>query len=148
MRFRHRPAAYSLALAPILLAPLTAQFASFVTPFQSPPGGQETGWFGYLDKDLRTILGEPAKGKYVVRYCGGGSLSKCRKLMWSAINIAGNQLQTKQGANPSAWRASATAERITFVPGLLPYTMRYTNRPTGIQQVLSFGGHAPGDTGR
>ena len=34
------------------------------------------------------------------------------------------------------------------MPGLLPYTMRYTNRPTGIQQVISFGGHAPQDTGR
>jgi hypothetical protein len=34
---------------------------------------------------------------------------------------------------------------ITFVPGLLSYMMRYTNRPTGIQQVLSFGAHVPGD---
>jgi hypothetical protein len=24
---------------------------------------------------------------------------------------------------------------------LLPYTMRYTNRPSGIQQVIEFGGH-------
>ncbi len=32
--------------------------------------------------------------------------------------------------------------------GVLPFTMRYTNRPSGIQQVLSFGGHAPADTGR
>jgi hypothetical protein len=29
------------------------------------------------------------------------------------------------------------------VPGLLKYTMRYANRPTGIQQVLSFFGHPP-----
>ncbi|HUO72037.1 MAG TPA: hypothetical protein VMU39_14815 [Solirubrobacteraceae bacterium] len=48
----------------------------------------------------------------------------------------------------SAWRWSAIDERITFVPGVLPYTMRYTNRPSGIQQVLSFGGHSPDDTGR
>jgi hypothetical protein len=26
------------------------------------------------------------------------------------------------------------------VPGILPYKMAYTNRPTGIQQILSFGG--------
>ena len=31
------------------------------------------------------------------------------------------------------------------MPGLLTYKMRYTNRPTGIQQVLSFGGHVLGD---
>jgi hypothetical protein len=41
--------------------------------------------------------------------------------------------------------SSATVEDITFVPGLLNYKMRYTNRPTGIQQVLSFSGHAQGD---
>ena len=31
--------------------------------------------------------------------------------------------------------------RYGFAPGLLPYTMRYTNRPTGIQQVIEFKGH-------
>jgi hypothetical protein len=32
-------------------------------------------------------------------------------------------------------------ERIPFVPGLLPTTLRYTNRPSGIQQVISFDRH-------
>ena len=35
----------------------------------------------------------------------------------------------------------ANAERIKFAPGLLPTTIRYTNRPSGIQQVISFKGH-------
>ena len=52
------------------------------------------------------------------------------------------QLTTDQGtSDPTAWRADATAERIKFAPGLLPTTMRYTNRPSGIQQVISFNGH-------
>ena len=92
--------------------------------------------------------GQRVRGKYNVRYCGGGSLRRCRALLWAAIDQAGNALSQAQGSNPSAWRVSATKERITFIPGLLPFTMRYTNRPTGIQQVLSFSGHAPGDTGR
>jgi hypothetical protein len=61
----------------------------------------------------------------------------------------------EQGPNPAGRHSSATAERISFVPGLLtapgtsaPFTMRYTDRPSGIQQVLSFYGHAPQDTGR
>ena len=37
--------------------------------------------------------------------------------------------------------ADALRERITFVPGLLKTTLRYTNRPTGIQQVITFTGH-------
>jgi hypothetical protein len=62
--------------------------------------------------------------------------------VWHAIAQAGAELTTAQGtSNPSAWRADATAERIHFVPGLLPTTLRYTNRPSGIQQVISFDAH-------
>jgi hypothetical protein len=90
----------------------------------------------------------PVQGRYAVRYCGGGNLKRCRKLLWAAINAAGNKLAAAQGPNPSSWRSSATNERITFVPGLLTFTMRYTNRPSGIQQVVSFFGHTPADKGR
>ena len=52
----------------------------------------------------------------------------------------GNELAATQGADPTAWRADATAERIHFAPGILTATMRWTNRPT-YQQILSFDGH-------
>ena len=55
--------------------------------------------------------------------------------MWAALEgIPGD---------PDALRADATKERIAFRPGLLPTTIRYTNRPSGIQQVISFNGHRP-----
>lgn len=98
-----------------------------------------------MDKDLRTILGEPVEGKFTVRYCGAGNLKRCRSLLWGALNQAGNELAARQGPNPADWHSSATAEEISFVPGILTYKMAYTNRPTGIQQILSFSGHAPGD---
>ena len=41
------------------------------------------------------------------------------------------------------WSANATNERIKFAPGVLPTSIRYTNRPSGIQQVISFSGHRP-----
>jgi acyl-homoserine lactone acylase PvdQ len=134
--------------APVLGRRLSAELASFVSRFDQPPAGQYTGWHIYMDKDLRTLLGMRVRGKYTVRYCGGGSLRRCRRSLWAAINQAGKVLAAKQGPDPQAWRSSATAERIQFVPGLLPLTMRYTNRPSGIQQVLSFSGHSPADTGR
>jgi acyl-homoserine lactone acylase PvdQ len=134
------------AWASSVLGPmLTQQFANLVSVYDQPPGGQYTGWHIYMYKDLRTMLGMPVRGKYAVRYCGAGNLKRCRQLLWNAINQAGNTLARKQGSNPASWRSSATAEDITFVPGLLTYKMRYTTRPTGIQQVLSFAGHAPGD---
>lgn len=127
---------------------LSAELASFNSQYDQPPGGQYSGWHIYMNKDLRTILGERVRAKYAVRYCGGGNVKRCRTLLWAAINQAGKRLAAAQGPNPAKWRASATAEQISFIPGLLPYKMRYTNRPSGIQQVISFHGHAPQDSGR
>ncbi|HTW12364.1 MAG TPA: hypothetical protein VME01_06465, partial [Solirubrobacteraceae bacterium] len=129
----------------VLGSTLTQQFNSLVPDDSPPPNGQYTGWYVYMDKDLRTILGDKVKGKFKVRYCGGGNVKLCATQLWGALDQAGNTLQSQQGANPAAWRVSAVPQRITFVPGLLTTTMRYTNRPSGIQQVISFGGHAPGD---
>ena len=44
------------------------------------------------------------------------------------------------GPNPDKWHSSASLEQIQFSPVNL-LTMRYTNRPTGIQQVITFTGH-------
>ena len=45
-----------------------------------------------------------------------------------------------QGADSTAWRADATAERIRFAPGILPRTMRGSNKPT-FQQAITFSTH-------
>jgi hypothetical protein len=125
-------------LSPVL-GDLTDQFAS-IHGRQSLSGG---GWVGYVDKDLRTELGLPVGGPYSRRYCGNGSLTACRASLWAAIQTAADQLAATQGADPNAWRADATGERIHFQPGLIPYTMRWTNRST-FQQVIEFVGHASG----
>jgi acyl-homoserine lactone acylase PvdQ len=124
---------------------LTNYLASVVPVYDRPPGGQYAGWHIWMDKDLRTLLGERVKGRFAIRYCGGGNVARCRRLLWAALDKAGRELTTSQGPNPAAWHSSATVEEITFIPGILTYRMRYTNRPTGIQQVISFSGHAPGD---
>src|SRR5262245_64320704 len=63
------------------------------------------------------------------RSCGAGNAANCRASLWAAIDAAGKQLAAAQGTDPTRWRADANAERITFVPGLLKTTLRYTNRP-------------------
>jgi hypothetical protein len=103
--------------------------------------GQFAGWYQYFDRDIRGLLGMRVATPFQVSYCGAGKKGPCRQAIWAAIEAAGQQLAAEQGtSDPAAWRASAIPERITFVPGLLPFTMRYTNRPSGIQQVISFGG--------
>jgi acyl-homoserine lactone acylase PvdQ len=130
------------AMTPVLGKPLADQLSSTVhSRFNTPPGGQSSGWFSYMSKDLRTLLGEPVRGPFANRYCGNGDVNVCRAALWAALDATGVELESAQGSDPAAWRADANAERIPFQPGLLPFTLRYTNRPTGIQQVIEFSGH-------
>jgi acyl-homoserine lactone acylase PvdQ len=107
-----------------------------IARFDAPPGGQYSGWHQYMDKDLRTMLKKKVVGKYHLKYCGDGSVSRCSKELWSAIAAAGKTLTAKQGADPTKWTEKRA--EITFSP--LPLTtMQYTNKPTGIHQVMAFG---------
>jgi acyl-homoserine lactone acylase PvdQ len=124
-------------LSPVL-GDLTTQLASIQGRGDDPTFGG--GWYGYVDKDLRTELGMPVRGAFSRRYCGNGSLAACRASVWAALQAAADGLAATQGPDPSAWRKNA--ERITFVPGLISYTMRGTNRST-FQQAIEFTGHAP-----
>jgi hypothetical protein len=99
------------------------------------------GWYGYVEKDLRTIAGQPVAGRFDTQFCGAGDFVACRNSLWAALEAAGNELAAASGtADPTAWRSNATAERIVFVPGILPATMRWTNRPT-FQQAISYDSH-------
>jgi hypothetical protein len=145
-----------------VLGPQLNELASLI-PRDDPPNRQgssfDTGWYGYVDKDLRSLLHEPVSGPFRTRFCGGdvsgsenghgngnrrpgnAQLTACRTALWAAIDAAGNELEAAQGsANPADWRANAGPERIQFLPGFLPNTMRWTNRPT-FQQVISYDGH-------
>jgi acyl-homoserine lactone acylase PvdQ len=107
-----------------------------ISRYDAPPGGQYSGWHQYMGKDLRTMLGQKVRGKYHLRYCGDGSVSRCSKELWAAIDGASKTITAKQGADVSKWTEKAT--QITFSP--LPLTtMQYTNKPSGIHQVMAFG---------
>ena len=139
------------AWASSVLGPkLSGELASFDSQFDQPPGGQYTGWHIYMDKDLRTML----------KHEGPREVQRplLRRRQPQALPLAavegdrrGRQAarQVSRAPNPSALaRVGATRSGSASCPGLLPFTMRYTNRPTGIQQVLSFSGHSKQDTGR
>jgi hypothetical protein len=124
------------------LGPQLDELDSLFSRFNQPPGGQYNGWYQYFDRDVRELLGMPVAQPLRQDYCGRGDLGRCRRVVWNALQAAGAELTAEQGtSNAAAWRADATGERISFVPGLLPTTMRYSNRPSGIQQVISFNGH-------
>jgi acyl-homoserine lactone acylase PvdQ len=90
----------------------------------------------YVDKDLRTLLGDHVKGRFNLHYCGAGSLKDCRNALWITVHATADQLAAQFGnPDPATWLG--TASRTGFQPGLIPNTMRTTNRPT-FQQVLEF----------
>jgi hypothetical protein len=90
----------------------------------------------YVDKDLRTLLGDRVVGPFHLSYCGAGSLPDCISSLWQAIHDAADGLASKLGeSDPSLWRGPAAQS--SFVPGVLPNTFPFTNRPT-FQQVLEF----------
>jgi acyl-homoserine lactone acylase PvdQ len=122
-----------------LTPPLLDELDTLFSRFNAPPGGQYDGWYQYFERDIRSLLGKHVRKPLQNSYCGKGRVGKCQNAIWAAIAAAGKELTAEQGsANPAAWRADADAERIDFTPGLLPFTMAYTNRPSGIQQVISF----------
>jgi acyl-homoserine lactone acylase PvdQ len=106
--------------------------------FDRPPGGQYGGWHQYMWKDLRAELGDKVAGKYHLRYCGRGDVKTCAKELWTALDKTRKTLEARLGPDPTAWRVPEAKEDITFAP--LPLiTMQYTNKPTGIHQVMQFG---------
>jgi acyl-homoserine lactone acylase PvdQ len=117
---------------------LIDQLNTLTTRFDAPPGGQLVGWFQYFQRDIRGLLAKRRiPDQFNLSYCGKGHLGACRTEIWAAIQTAVNRLTTQQGPNTGAWHASAIADQFTYRP--LPLvTSPYSNRPTGIQQVISF----------
>ncbi len=130
-------------LRPRLGTDLLDVLASVETKDQAPYGRNGSsfaeGWYGYVDKDLRTLMTpRKVRGRFHLRYCGRGSRSRCGAALFGALRDAAAELASQQGPDPSKWRSDATLERIKFKPGLLSNSMRWVNRPT-FQQVISFG---------
>jgi acyl-homoserine lactone acylase PvdQ len=136
------PHVFSAVMGPAL-GPQLDQLRAAVGDI-GPGSGFTGGGIAYLDKDLRRLAGARFADPFRTRFCGGGNLAACARALWAAFDAAAADLHAAQGtADPDAWRSDANAERLHFVPGLLPTTIRYTNRPSGIQQVISFAGHRP-----
>ncbi|MET8677431.1 penicillin acylase family protein [Streptomyces sp. NPDC004647] len=102
------------------------------------------GWWSYVDKDLRQVLGQPVKGKLARTYCGNGDLSACRDTLLTALKQAAGKSAAEiypGDADCKAgdqWCADAIVHRP--VGGLTHDTVHWQNRPT-YQQVVEFPRH-------
>ncbi|MBV1848808.1 penicillin acylase family protein [Catellatospora tritici] len=99
------------------------------------------GWWGYVDKDIRAVLGDPVAGGLGRTYCGGGVLSACRDILLSTLASANGQAATavypgdSHCAAGDQWCADAILQ--SPLGGITSPLTAWQNRPT-YQQVVSF----------
>ncbi|WP_328441426.1 penicillin acylase family protein [Streptomyces sp. NBC_00444] len=102
------------------------------------------GWWSYVDKDIRAVLGETVQGPLGRKYCGGGSLSACRDTLISTLKEAAGKTPAQVypgddvcGAG-NQWCADSINQRT--LGGIKHPNISWQNRPT-YQQVVEFTSH-------
>ncbi|MBZ6103862.1 penicillin acylase family protein [Streptomyces olivaceus] len=102
------------------------------------------GWWSYVDKDIRAVLGENVKGPLAHPYCGDGDLAACRDTLVTTLKEAAGRtaVQVYPGdENCSAgdqWCADSVIHRT--LGGIKHGGIGWQNRPT-YQQVVEFTSH-------
>ncbi|MEV6898032.1 penicillin acylase family protein [Amycolatopsis sp. NPDC051372] len=102
------------------------------------------GWWGYVSKDLRTVLGQPVAGPLGSTFCGGGDLTACRTALVDSLMAAAAQPASTVypgDADCSAgdqWCADTVIQRP--LGGITHDKISTQNRPT-FQQVVEYPAH-------
>ncbi|WP_431045190.1 penicillin acylase family protein [Streptomyces sp. P1-3] len=102
------------------------------------------GWWSYVDKDLRAVLGEDVKGGLARSYCGAGDLAACRDTLLETFKRALDKPATEvypgdaHCAAGDQWCADAIIHRA--LGGITQHAVHWQNRPT-YQQVVEFPAH-------
>jgi acyl-homoserine lactone acylase PvdQ len=134
---------------PVLGRKLIARLEA-LQPFsgRSALGDFGPGWWSYVDKDLRALLGRRVRGRLSRAYCGRGSLARCRASLRKSLRSTMAALRRAHGEDPQAWRIPTTCDtaagercdQIAFFPAgaVAPPPIPWQNRPT-YQQVVGGG---------
>jgi acyl-homoserine lactone acylase PvdQ len=99
------------------------------------------GWWGYVHKDVRTVLGDPVAGPLGAPFCGGGDLARCRQVLADSLTRAAAQPASEvypgddSCAAGDQWCADAIIQRP--LGGITHDPISTQNRPT-YQQVVEF----------
>ncbi|WP_225811062.1 penicillin acylase family protein [Streptomyces spinosus] len=102
------------------------------------------GWWSYVDKDIRAVLGEPVRGGLARTYCGGGSLTACRDTLISTLKQAAGLTAAQvypgddQCSAGDQWCADSIVQRT--LGGIKHGRISWQNRPT-FQQVVEYTSH-------
>ena len=75
------------------------------------------------------------------KFCGGGDRARVPAAVWARDRGGRQRARGQAGPGPGRLEGGRQRRADHVRPGLLPTTIRYTNRPSGIQQVIEFTGH-------
>ncbi|MGH2957788.1 MAG: penicillin acylase family protein [Solirubrobacterales bacterium] len=148
-------AAFRPTLGDDLFVKLRSQLA-----YDNPPNNHgahlgsayQDGWWGQLEKDLRSILGEGVEGAHSRRYCGApdqnteGTLAACREALVESLRAAaGLSAEQVYGGDDAAGCADGDQMcfdevRFRTVGAVSVEPIHWINRPTW-QQVVEVQGH-------
>jgi hypothetical protein len=95
-------------------------------------------WYGYVRKDLRTVLGRKVRGRYAREFCGRGHLRRCRRALRRSLKAAiavprqqlygGDEVCKEAGRDGDQWCFDAVRQRPTG--GATQPLIHWINRPT------------------
>jgi acyl-homoserine lactone acylase PvdQ len=101
----------------------------------------QNGWWGFVQRDLRKVLGDPVQTPQPVTFCGAGALTACRGVLANSLAAA---LQVPAATTYPATADCAAgdqfcADQIVHQPmgGITQDRIAWVNRPT-YQQVVEF----------
>jgi acyl-homoserine lactone acylase PvdQ len=156
---RFVPAAFEPALGKDLFGKLRDTFLGV----ENGSGSWHWNWATQVQKDLRTVLGRPERGRFSRAYCGGPAptplrgarlrkvRAQCRAILLSTLHDAIAAVGTKYGSSdPAQWKVMATCpkkkpptcdQRVpTSLGAVSTPPFPWQNRGT-FHQVVELGGH-------
>jgi hypothetical protein len=80
-------------------------------------------WASQVQKDLRSVLGRPERGRYSRIYCGGPvaepvhgkrlgrARGRCRGILLKTLTAAVAQVASERGSDPRQWKLQATCDQ-------------------------------------
>ena len=106
----------------------------------------QDGWYGYVRKDLMTVLGRRVRGRYSREYCGRGSLGRCRgalrRSLRAALAVPAGKVYGGDPKCPGADQWCFDSIEFRAVGGTKQPLIHWVNRPT-YQQVNEIQGRVP-----
>jgi acyl-homoserine lactone acylase PvdQ len=129
-----------------VLGPTALEKVRSVVEFDNAPNNHgdhlgsayQGGWYGYVRKDLRTVLGRKVRGRYAREFCGRGRLRRCRRVLRRSLRAAlavprselygGDEACRAAGRDGDQWCYDAVRQRP--VGGATQPLIHWINRPT------------------